>query len=346
MEIKRALRNSAIVAMVIAPGLGVDLKTAQASENNNMAMLSAVPPLLPSPEAVALPDSPDLPKFIAAAVKLTDPSDPLKNEGPRLTNVWQTADKKEHVTFQRLDLVMDVQTGEITPDTLLESLHEKGLDRKLASGDLGLVVPEKVDLSDGTSNLDEAIKKREDLLNIPQSYRDSLKDPQLKSILGAPTSPVIDYGSYKIGRFQGGALQEWEAGNKKGEKELILVGEAPIKLNLVPKGAILPQPVVDKEILEVTPAEPTDINAIVAWGAAQMGIPESYARRIVNCESSFNPKITNSSGASGLWQLMPVHAWRFTKHGWNWDTDRFDPYKNTVIAVEVWKDNPNAWQCK
>lgn len=33
------------------------------------------------------------------------------------------------------------------------------------------------------------------------------------------------------------------------------------------------------------------------------------------------------------------HAWRFAAHGWDYYADGNDPYKNAVIAFEIWRES-------
>lgn len=44
-------------------------------------------------------------------------------------------------------------------------------------------------------------------------------------------------------------------------------------------------------------------------------------------------------GERGRFQIHPIHASRFTAHGWVFEVDAHDPWKNTVIAYEIWQDN-------
>ena len=52
-------------------------------------------------------------------------------------------------------------------------------------------------------------------------------------------------------------------------------------------------------------------------------------------ESELWPLAANPSGARGVFQLMPEHAWRFTERGWDYWTDWSDPVKNIAIAYEL-----------
>ena len=49
-------------------------------------------------------------------------------------------------------------------------------------------------------------------------------------------------------------------------------------------------------------------------------------------------------------QLMPIHAWRFTRQGWDYWVDVFVPERNVAIAYELYLEqswNPwlSSWSC-
>ena len=79
---------------------------------------------------------------------------------------------------------------------------------------------------------------------------------------------------------------------------------------------------------------PEGISAIVcapgyAWDCGT-------ALSIVRCESNYRPEAYNTSGASGLFQLMmPLHADLV-------GGDPFDPYLNTAAAYQLWLGK--GWQ--
>jgi hypothetical protein len=73
------------------------------------------------------------------------------------------------------------------------------------------------------------------------------------------------------------------------------------------------------------------------WQAVEMIFPASQrpvAHRISRKESTDNAFARNRSGASGCFQLMPVHAWRFPG-GW---AMRFDAVSNTTAALHLWAE--------
>ena len=58
------------------------------------------------------------------------------------------------------------------------------------------------------------------------------------------------------------------------------------------------------------------------------------------CESGQQPWKENNegSGATGLFQTMRIHEWRFKRRGWTWE-DAKDPVKNTIIAYELYRES-------
>lgn len=70
------------------------------------------------------------------------------------------------------------------------------------------------------------------------------------------------------------------------------------------------------------------------------------AVRVARCESHLNPAARNASGAAGLFQLLG-HADLYAAHGWDAATDWSDPYKNTVVAHDLWSSSGwGPWVCK
>jgi hypothetical protein len=64
--------------------------------------------------------------------------------------------------------------------------------------------------------------------------------------------------------------------------------------------------------------------------------PINEAFAITSCESNWNPEAVSWTGARGLMQLMPLHAWRFAARGWDYWTDWSIPERNVAIAHEIW----------
>jgi hypothetical protein len=93
----------------------------------------------------------------------------------------------------------------------------------------------------------------------------------------------------------------------------------------------------------------TDHAVILSITADKMGISEIYARKIIFCESSGDPfKVNPENGASGWWQIMPNKAnfEKFIKHGWDFWADRFNPYRNSMVAADIWDEQgAKAFDC-
>lgn len=99
----------------------------------------------------------------------------------------------------------------------------------------------------------------------------------------------------------------------------------------------------------ISGASPASSQACGGWAdtvAAYFNDPVN-ACRVLMCESGGDPSAQNRSGASGLFQLMPAHAWRFEEHGWTW-ADRFDGTKNIVVAAElrIASGGWGPWSCR
>lgn len=337
MEIKKPIQTLLLAATIAAPGISYKPVEAKNLQENSPTQTLA---LLPSPELSQIPPPenttpkpppptvellPDLlPKFIDAEAKFADPLNPFKETGDRLTMPWETEGANQvHVTFQRIDLVLDLKTGEIRPGTLLEKMHADGLDNKLANGELGVIVPEKKDLNDGSTNLKEAKAIRENKLKTPSYFRNYLKSQ--KAELGAPTSPVLDSGPFQTLRLQGAAIQYWK---DTGKFEHVLIGDAAAKAGIIPKDALLTQPVEDTDILKMlTPTE--TLQDLIAQTAARLGITPAQLNGLTYCESHDDPNAYNPLGFYGLGQLDAKKAVYFRRHNW----DMFGPPKH-----EGWRD--------
>lgn len=93
--------------------------------------------------------------------------------------------------------------------------------------------------------------------------------------------------------------------------------------------------------------DPDDLDQLIGIASLDMGIPPSSVRRIIMCESEGDPtKINPKSGARGLWQIMPLHAEKFIKRGWDYWRDWSNGYRNTKVAVDIMeKQGLSAWDC-
>jgi len=80
------------------------------------------------------------------------------------------------------------------------------------------------------------------------------------------------------------------------------------------------------------------------------GAEGNRAVRVATCESELNPRAVNpSSGASGLFQVMPQWAHRYREvTGLAYYDGRFDPYANTRFALYLWRDTGSwsHWVCR
>jgi hypothetical protein len=64
----------------------------------------------------------------------------------------------------------------------------------------------------------------------------------------------------------------------------------------------------------------------------------AWAHRIVDRESGGNPWADNpSSTASGCFQLLVMHHWRFNATGTSWD-HRYDAKANTAAALHLYRE--------
>jgi soluble lytic murein transglycosylase-like protein len=82
------------------------------------------------------------------------------------------------------------------------------------------------------------------------------------------------------------------------------------------------------------------VAAVEQWRPAldAYAWPVDTALRVIACESLGDPDAVNpSSGASGLFQVMPyLHQWRVWRLFGEWRSLR-DPWVNIAIAFELWE---------
>jgi hypothetical protein len=79
------------------------------------------------------------------------------------------------------------------------------------------------------------------------------------------------------------------------------------------------------------------VDALIAsiWGTGPAGV---QAECIANHESGDDPNNVNpSSGAAGLFQLMP--SWWDGHNGFGWNFDPFDPQQNALHAHVIWQQD-------
>jgi hypothetical protein len=281
-------------------------------------------------------------KLILAAAEIGMPY-----TGWRLSQMYEDAQQRQIIDFQSVRLRMEKDES-VVALPLVDEMHDRGFDRKLESGELGVIVPPKTRIKTSLQSASDETQRPEKVIKLPDSFQDYVDKLKPKLDPGLPTSAVLERGPFRFVRFQNLVLQEMKV---QGEEIMpVLVGEAAKQLGLIPKGFELENPTDDQEFINShnkTLVQGYDIDQLISLAAGEMGISDTYARSIVYCESRYSPVAYNyESGASGLWQIMPVHAPRFAARGWNYWEDRFDPYKNTIIAIEIKRaQGIGAWDC-
>lgn len=265
--------------------------------------------------------------------------------GYRNSEVVELPDGTHTLLYQAVGLNRR-KSGEFYLRPLADQLSGEGHDNLLASGKMGIFVPRRLQEDDLEKLSKMSFRDRAKRLKIPQSIQESVDGMRETLDAGDPTSLTRKTGPFRVTRFRNMVLQEDE---NDGQVYPVLIGDAAKQLKLIPLEFGLKEAAVEDIEFIAKRRLPYggDIDQIIRWAAGEMGISESHARRIVYCESKFNPMALNPSGASGLWQIMPIHAHRFTKRGWDYWQDRFDPYKNSVVAVEIMQSSgTGAWSCK
>lgn len=252
----------------------------------------------------------------------------------------------EHTCFCQATAWHRFRDGSIQIRPLADELSNEGFDKVLESGKLGVIVPPKAKEKElkNTKELDFELQAKK--FKIPQATKELVNSIKNHLSPGLPTALPKKYGPFRITRFQNFAIQEDENNDTISP---VLIGDAAKQLGLVPKEFGLNEAAIEDIEFIAKKKIPFggDLDLLIKWTAQQMGISESHARRIIYCESKFNPRAQNQSGASGLWQIMPLHAPKFAKRGWDYWQDRFDPYKNSVVAIEIMQTSGlAAWSCK
>lgn len=68
------------------------------------------------------------------------------------------------------------------------------------------------------------------------------------------------------------------------------------------------------------------------------------ALRVAGCESGWDPRAIGGAGEQGLFQIHPVHFWRFRARGPG--ISAMDPVANARVALEIWTEEGWApWTC-
>ena len=66
---------------------------------------------------------------------------------------------------------------------------------------------------------------------------------------------------------------------------------------------------------------------------------KAWAKKVVRRESGGNPRAKNRrSTASGCFQLLRVHSARFARLGYSWQTDKFNPTANVLVAWSLYRE--------
>ena len=78
-------------------------------------------------------------------------------------------------------------------------------------------------------------------------------------------------------------------------------------------------------------------------------LPGNMARdayTVIQCESRHDPNEVGELGERGLFQIHPIHAWRFEARGGTWDS-AFDPGENAAVAIDIWRERGwTPWGCR
>jgi len=88
---------------------------------------------------------------------------------------------------------------------------------------------------------------------------------------------------------------------------------------------------------------PEDIKEYIKWVFGKHG---EEALKVAYCESRFHANSVGGVGERGLFQIHPIHTQRIEKLGLSFD-DMFNPYRNTDVAYNIFKEQGNwsAWSC-
>jgi hypothetical protein len=100
------------------------------------------------------------------------------------------------------------------------------------------------------------------------------------------------------------------------------------------------------------PGEPPPSTVLMMPGMlallAEAGWPPHLAKvalGVAGCESGWDTTVTGKLGEYGLFQIHPVHTWRFRAEFGD-DADPYDPIQNAAIAFEIWEEERwHPWSC-
>ena len=97
-------------------------------------------------------------------------------------------------------------------------------------------------------------------------------------------------------------------------------------------GPVVPPRVVQRQ--EAPSVPPTQTQNLIL---STFGPEGERALKVAYCESGNDLYAApeENPGHRGIFQLGEVHAPRFSRHGWDWDTDGLIPERNIAVAYEI-----------
>ena len=122
---------------------------------------------------------------------------------------------------------------------------------------------------------------------------------------------------------------------------------------VVPATVAEPVPVTVAEVVPLASSEPvphTGIEQVIARAFERFGggvVNEAIA--VARCESNLNPRAYNPSGASGLFQVMPLWADDYGRvTGQPYYDGRYDAHANATFAAWLYGQSGTwrHWSCK
>ena len=99
------------------------------------------------------------------------------------------------------------------------------------------------------------------------------------------------------------------------------------------------------------PARAADtVPFVVALNRPAAEVPMAFAQgagAVIQCESRWRAGAVNpSSGATGLFQVHPIHRARVERMGYTW-ADMLEPLANLHVALTIWGEQGwGPWSCK
>ena len=127
----------------------------------------------------------------------------------------------------------------------------------------------------------------------------------------------------------------------------------PTTVVVVPATTAPPVPVTVAEVVPLASSEPvphTGIEQVIARAFERFGggvVNEAIA--VARCESNLNPRAYNPSGASGLFQVMPLWAEDYARvTGQPYYDGRYDAHANATFAAWLYGQSGTwrHWSCR